>query len=435
MAETAGKTVSARVRAGLLAAGRGALLCGLSLGVSLALFVAAVLSVCFVLLGVGLVTTPWVLDLVRAHADHRRRLARRWCGLVVPSAYRAPPRDPRTGLVGQFERTVHLLRDPATWRDLWWLLADATVGFTIALLPTAVLAQGLYGPVLAAGVWRPLVSADGTQWYAFVPVSDQATANLAALLGVVLIGLGLLLGPALVGGHFRFSRLLLGISEKQALTRRVETLAETRHDALDDSAAELRRIERDLHDGAQARLVAMGMNLGAVEALLEKDPEQARRLLAETRRSSAETLHELRDLVRGIHPPVLAERGLADAARALALRTAVPVEADVDLDVRLEEPVESAAYFAVSEMLTNAAKHSGADRIWLDLYYHAHDGALRILVTDNGRGGADPAGGSGIRGIERRLAAFDGVVVVSSPPGGPTRVSMEIPCRPLADRP
>jgi signal transduction histidine kinase len=433
-ADTTGSTphgLAARARGGLVAAARGLLLSLLSIGVSLTLFIAAVLSISFILLGVGLVTTPWVLDLVRKHADHRRRLARDWSGLSIASSYRPLPHAPRPGLIGQVEQTCHLLKDPASWRDIWWLLADATVGFAIALLPFGLLAQGLYGPVLAAGVWRPLVSADGTQWYAFVPVSDQATANLAALLGLVFVLVGLFCNHLLITGHFRFARLLLGITEKQALTRRVATLAETRHEALDASAAELRRIERDLHDGAQARLVAMGMSLGAVEALLEKDPEEARRLLAQTRQDSVETLNELRDLVRGVHPPVLAERGLGDAARALALRMALPVEVEVDLTERLEEPVESAAYFALSEMLTNAAKHSGAERIWLDLYYSEPDGALRILVTDDGRGGVDPAAGTGIQGIERRLAAFDGVLVISSPPGGPTRVSMELPCRPV----
>ena len=138
---------------------------------------------------------------------------------------------------------------------------------------------------------------------------------------------------------------------------------------MDSSAAELRRIERDLHDGAQARLVAMGMSLGTIEALIEKDPAQAKQLIAQARESSAEALTELRDLVRGIHPPVLAERGLGDAVKALALRMQVPVEADVELPGRFAEPVESAAYFAISEVLTNAAKHSGAERVWLDIHY------------------------------------------------------------------
>ncbi|MYW48254.1 histidine kinase, partial [Streptomyces sp. SID161] len=188
----------------------------------------------------------------------------------------------------------------------------------------------------------------------------------------------------------------------------------------------LRRIERDLHDGAQARLVAMGMDLGTVEMLVERDPAQAKKLIAQARRNSAEALEELRDLVRGIHPPVLAERGLGDAVRALALRLPLPAEVTVELPGRADAPVESAAYFAVSEVLTNAVKHAGADRIWIDV--HHADGRLRVTVTDNGRGGAVIGAGSGLAGVERRLGTFDGVLAVSSPAAGPTMVTMEIPC-------
>lgn len=432
---TATRRLAATTEPGLLAAVRGVALSALSIGVSLALFILTVLSLAFILVfGVGLLTTPVVLSMVRGHAQFRRQLAGQWSGVAIAPAYRPLPRELRSGVLGQVQRTLHLLRDPAVWRDFCWLLQDAVAGFIVALLPPALLGQGVFGLVLAAGVWRPIYDgSQGAYWYAFIPVTDQFTATLAALLGIVLILLGLAFGRVLIKAHFQSAALLLGPTENQRLSRRVETLAETRHEALDSSAAELRRIERDLHDGAQARLVAMGMSLGTVEALMEKDPAQARKLLAEARQSSAETLNELRDLVRGIHPPVLAERGLADAVRALALRMQLPVEVDADLAVRLEEPVESAAYFAVSEMLTNAAKHSGAERVWLDLYYTEDDSRLRIAVTDNGRGGANPDDGSGIRGIERRLAAFDGVVAVSSPEGGPTRVAMSIPCVP-ADR-
>ena len=228
---------------------------------------------------------------------------------------------------------------------------------------------------------------------------------------------------------------MISPSRGAQLEERVERLYETRHDAVDSSAAELRRIERDLHDGAQARLVSMGMSLSTIEALIEKDPAQAKKLIAQARESSAEALTELRDLVRGIHPPVLAERGLGDAAKALALRMQVPVEADVELPGRFAEPVESAAYFAISEVLTNAAKHAGAERVWLDIHYsQAAGGMLRIAVTDNGRGGADLNKGSGMAGVERRLGQFDGILAVSSPAGGPTMVTMEIPCETVGRR-
>jgi signal transduction histidine kinase len=303
-----------------------------------------------------------------------------------------------------------------------WLPVDMTAGFLTALLPAALWLYPLEGFALAAGLWR--VFPDG-YWYGFVKVTGQVSAFGAALLGLVMLFFAHFLTSLLLDVHFRLTQAVLGSGQGE-LAERVRVLTETRRDAVDTSAAELRRIERDLHDGAQARLVAVGMDLGTIEALLDKDPAKAKELIAQARTSSVEALAELRELVRGIHPPVLAERGLGDAVRALALRLPVTVEVSVDLPGRAEAPVESAAYFAVSEVLTNAVKHSGADRIWADL--HHADGMLRVSVTDNGKGGAVIEAGSGLAGVERRLGTFDGVLAVSSPAGGPTMVTMEIPC-------
>jgi signal transduction histidine kinase len=189
---------------------------------------------------------------------------------------------------------------------------------------------------------------------------------------------------------------------------------------------ERRRIERDLHDGAQARLVSLGMSLGMAEEQFTRDPEGARQLLAEARASSSAALAELRDLVRGIHPPVLADRGLSGAVQALALATSLPVEVQAELPERLPAPVESAAYFAVAEGLTNVVKHSGAAHAWVRMVHAAE--LLRIEVTDDGSGGASSDRGTGLRGIERRLSAFDGRLTVISPQGGPTTLTMELPC-------
>jgi signal transduction histidine kinase len=226
--------------------------------------------------------------------------------------------------------------------------------------------------------------------------------------------------------HMRFSKFFLAPTSKSELTQRVQVLTDTRAEAVDAQAAELRRIERDLHDGAQARLVSLSMNIGLAEELIKRDPDAAIRLLAEARESSGTALTELRHLVRGIHPPVLAERGLDGAVQALALTVPATVSVDVELPGRLSSPVESAAYFAVAEVLANVAKHSGAHTAWVHLRHH--DDLLTIGIGDDGRGGADPAGGTGLRGIERRLAAFDGTMMVSSPSGGPTVVTMELPC-------
>src|SRR5213078_2587232 len=179
---------------------------------------------------------------------------------------------------------------------------------------------------------------------------------------------------------------------------------ESRGHAIDAATSELRRIERDLHDGAQARLVALGMNLRAVERMLPGSPQAALGLVAEARETSLRALNELRDLIRGIYPPVLADRGLGHAVRALALDAPLPTELDIDLPGRLTAPVESACYFAVAEALANAVKHSGARQAQVRIR-HAR-GMLRVEVTDDGCGGADPARGSGLAGIERRLGTF-----------------------------
>lgn len=413
-----------RIRPPMLAAGRGLVLSVYGLAVSIVLFVLAVVSISFVLLGIGVFTTPVVLQAVRRHANQRRFWAADWSGVRISAPYRPFPPDLRGGVTGQVERTTLLLKDPATWRDLQWLLVDMTVGPVVAMLAAALLIYPVEGLVLAAGLWH--VFRNDPYWYGFVPVDSQGTALAALALGVVILAVGLKAAEPLLRLHFLIARPLLAPTPEQTLAQRVDRLTETRHEAVDTAASELRRIERDLHDGAQARLVAMGMNLGTIEALVEKDPAQAKKMLAMARESSAEALTELRDLVRGIHPPVLAERGLGDAVKALALRLPVATEVTVELPGRAEASVESAAYFAVSEALTNAVKHAGGDRIWVDL--HHGEGMLRISVTDNGGGGARIGSGSGLSGIERRLGTFDGVLAVSSPAGGPTMVTMELPC-------
>ena len=210
------------------------------------------------------------------------------------------------------------------------------------------------------------------------------------------------------------------------LTWRVDGLTRTRSDATETAVAELRRIERDLHDGAQARLVAVGMSLRAVEQLIGTHPEAALALVAEARETSSRALADLRDLVRGIYPPVLADRGLAEAVRNLALDTPIDVELTADLPGEPPMPVAAAVYFAVAEALTNAVRHAGAGTVAVSLE-HA-DGMLRATLADDGHGGADAARGTGLAGVERRLATFDGILAVSSPAGGPTIVAIEVPC-------
>jgi signal transduction histidine kinase len=295
---------------------------------------------------------------------------------------------------------------------------------------------GLVWQVMSWASWAvPIGLSTGTwvtPWYVWYAVTyvepglgvvpDWASV----IIGLGLTAVGLLLALPLLRLRAGFDRLLLDPTRSARLAQRVQRLTETRADAVDAQAAELRRIERDLHDGAQARLVAVGLSLAAIERLIESDPDTARRLLAQARQSSATALTELRDLVRGTHPPVLAERGLADAVRAVALDTPLPVDVAVALDGRLDPAVETAAYFGVCEALTNAVRHARAQRIAIVLRHH--DGTLTITVTDDGCGGADADRGSGLHGLRRRLGTFDGVLALRSPRGGPTVLTMEIPC-------
>ncbi len=312
----------------------------------------------------------------------------------------------------------------------WVLVAEAILGaaaFVVFRFP-AVAADltiaglvlfGLYGIAIAL-TWN---WASQPVLYGLLTVGTQPVADLAAAQGLALVGAGIWLLPRALDDR---TRSLFRPAADRELAGRVRRLAQTRADAVDSAAAELRRVERDLHDGAQARLIALGISLRAAERLIHASPDAAAALVAEARESSLTALGELRDLVRGIRPPVLADRGLADAVRALALDTPLRTDVDVDLPGRPDLAVESACYFAIAELLANAVKHSGARQAQVRICHD--DRTLRITVTDDGAGGADPARGTGLSGLERRLATFDGVLAVSSPPGGPTIVAIEVPC-------
>jgi signal transduction histidine kinase len=359
---------------------------------------------------------PRALLCVRWLANQTRDLSARWCGVPIAAAYhpspteRQPGGQPGTARLRYRRRLQWLLADPGTWKDLCWLAVNAVAGTVMLLAPIVLIVGG------AAALFELNLHNGGRDTFDGV---DRG-------LGAVLAALGVAAAPWMLRAYGGLARLVLAPSEHSVLEQRVEYLALTRQESLDTGAAELRRIERDLHDGAQARLVAMGLTLDAAGRLIDTDPAAARSLLIEARDASAKALAELRDLVRGVHPPVLADRGLAEAVRALALDSPVRASVTGSLDGRPPAPVESAAYFAVSELLANVAKHAGAHSADIDLRHSL--GALRISVRDDGDGGADPGRGTGLRGVERRIAAFDGVLAISSPPGGPTVITMEIPC-------
>jgi len=366
---------------------------------------------------------PRALLVIRSLATRTRTLSRRWCGVPIGSAYQPPPADPRR--LGYLQRMSWLVNDVGTWQDLLWLAVSAVVGSVLLIVPVMLVGVGVVAFIVPALSLAGL-NIDGLRDVIPPPAFPGNTPAVLFVIGLALVALGLWTAPSMLRGYAGLARFVLSPSEQAELELRVMHLDKTRRETLDTGAAELRRIERDLHDGAQARLVAMGLTLDAAGRLIDTDPAAARALLIEARDASAKALAELRDLVRGIHPPVLADRGLADAVRALALDSPLRVTVTGALAGRPPAPVESAAYFAVSELLTNVAKHSGAHAAEVDLRHSS--GALRISVRDNGPGGADPSRGTGLRGIERRVAAFDGVLVVSSPAGGPTVVTLEVPC-------
>ncbi|WP_238010457.1 histidine kinase [Dactylosporangium sp. AC04546] len=238
------------------------------------------------------------------------------------------------------------------------------------------------------------------------------------------------------GGYFWPAWTILGLSgivalhawaatRENALATRVAALTSSRRTAVDRQAAELKRVERDLHDGAQARLVSLALTLGLAKDLVGRDAGGAVQLVEEARQAAVAALDDLRTVMHSIHPAVLADRGLGDAVRALALDLAVPATVTGDPPAGLSPATETAVYFAVAEALANVVKHSGATHA--EVAFTTTRTTLRVEIRDDGTGGADPAAGSGLRGITDRLDAVDARLTVSSPPGGPTLVTLTVP--------
>jgi signal transduction histidine kinase len=249
-------------------------------------------------------------------------------------------------------------------------------------------------------------------------------AGLVGLLGLLVVAPWTTRGLAVLDRAI--ARPLLGPHRKEDLEAKVTQLEVSRSAAVDSAEAERRRIERDLHDGAQQRLVALAMELGRAREQFDRDPDQARGLVVEAHEEAKAALSELRGLVRGIHPAILADRGLDAALSAVVARSTVPVTLSVDVPERPSAATESTAYFVVSEALTNVAKHAGATRAAVNI---ARQGdRLIVEVTDDGAGGADPSRGTGLSGLADRVAALGGRMNVLSPAGGPTTVLVELPC-------
>ncbi|WP_329254345.1 sensor domain-containing protein [Streptomyces sp. NBC_01478] len=362
--------------------------------------------------GLGLLIAPASLRALHALAGRERdRLARRGPEVVAPPP---PPTRLRLALV-----------DPTTHRELRWLVRHSTLGLLLGLL----------------GVLLPITAVRDTAfplYWTFMPENTTATslgignahtwpdALAVALLGVGWIAIILGLAPGMARLQSGPGRRLLAAGPDVDLSLRVAELTATRAAALDAHATELRRIERSLHDGAQNRLVSVAVLLGAARRMVARDPDGADELLERAQSATEQALAELRTVARGILPPVLADRGLAGALSGLAADCAVPCRIDVDVPERCAASVEATAYFVVAEALTNIAKHSGAQHATITA--RGSGSRLVLRVEDDGRGGADAEGGSGLTGIRRRIAAHDGGLTLTSPPGGPTVLTVDLPC-------
>ncbi|MFD4742925.1 histidine kinase [Streptomyces virginiae] len=319
------------------------------------------------------------------------------------------------------------LRSEATWRQY---------GYHLLVSPLAAVAGGLV--VLA---WAFGAAATCVYGWIWILPADTRTPGWTNDYDTVTVGgvLLLLAAPWLAALFARLDSVaaaaLLGPNRARELERRVEDLAESRAGVLDAADLERRRIERDLHDGAQQRLVALAMNLGIARATLTDLPAEAKAVIDEAHREAKEAIEELNNLVRGLHPAVLEDRGLDAALSGVAARAPFPVELTVDIEQRPGATVEAVAYFVVSEALANVAKHARAERCRVHVVRApTPDGSprgadlLRITVTDDGVGGADPARGTGLVGLRKRVGSVDGTIMIESPLGGPTVITVELPC-------
>ncbi|WP_431868157.1 sensor histidine kinase [Nocardiopsis eucommiae] len=361
--------------------------------------------------GVGTYLASRWVRMVTRWADWNRRRAARWLGVDVPDLPYPPDRGFRA-LVGA----------PATYRVLLWMPLFSVVSILLGCL--ALIGPGMLVNTVDSLLWWAYPAEFRPEQLGF-PVDGWGAAVVSAVVQCA-VGLAILRWAMvpMCDAHARMCVRSLAPSEQEVLAHRVDELQRTRAGVVDAHGAELRRIERDLHDGTQARLVAIAMQLGVAKESAS-DPTVAA-LLEQAHTGTEEAMTELRDVIRGIYPPILADRGLPGALTALAGRTTLPVRLDVADPGTLPVAVETAAYYAVTESVTNAVRHSGAEAISVRLTREAD--LLTVEVSDDGHGGVDESAGSGVRGLRRRAAALDGNVTVHSPSGGPTTIRVELPC-------
>ena len=377
---------------------------------------------------IGLLLVTVSLRVSRRLGSLHRRLIKWLLGHQVE----APPRfQPGSGVLGRLDRR---LRDRAAWRSVWYSLIKLPVAavqlYTVVLTVFGLV--DLSSPVLwilfrshSGGNLSPLVAVVPVPFGGQLEIHSFLGTYPAAIAGAACVVAGAWLARAINAGDRALVRSLLGPS---SMAERVSELERTRTLAVEDSAAALRRVERDLHDGAQMRLAALAMNLGmAREKLDGDDGATVRELIDAAHRNAVDALADLRDLARGIHPPVL-DSGLASALASLAASSAIPASVTADIGTRPAPAIETIAYFCAAELIANATKHSYANQIKIKIYTERTE-VLRLEVSDDGIGGADAGRGSGLAGLAQRVSTVDGRIDVVSPAGGPTTVAVELPLR------
>ena len=379
---------------------------GLSLGVGLVpLFL------------IGLVVLWVTMQLVRGMAAMERARATLFLDVDLPGR----PRE----LVGEgsaLRRGWRRLTSRGTWKEIAYCLLLLPIGTVFFSLVVTLWSVALAGVLLPAYGYA-LPGGEVASWLHW---SSSAEVWTGFAVGV----LALLVAPGVTQGlaaaELAMVRALLTPSGAELLTAKVSSLTESRARVVDAADAERRRIERDLHDGTQQHLVSLAMNLGMAKEKLDSDPEAARQLVADAHQQAKDSITELRNVIRGVYPAVLTDRGLDAALSALAVRSPVPVRLQVDLPRRPNPTAEAIAYFVVSESLTNVARHSGARSA--TVYVEQSGDRLKLAIVDDGRGGAVEAAGSGLTGLRDRVAAVDGRFTLTSPPGGGTTIAVEVPC-------
>ncbi|PRY44984.1 sensor histidine kinase [Umezawaea tangerina] len=358
---------------------------------------------------VALPLLPRLVAIARRIAARERERTGRFLATKIP------PPPPVAG-----DDLAAVLASREARAELKWLLFQGIVGLLVGCVALSS-ATGVLQNLVIAGFWWIFPETRTTLDVLIASWGD----SLYAVATAVGYGVGgLLVVPPLARWFARSSATRLSPS-RQSLAERLAEVTETRAAALEAHGTELRRIERNLHDGTQNRLVAVVMHLGMVERAIARDPASALTMVHTAQNAATTALAELREVVRNIYPPVLVDRGLSGAVASLAAHCTIPCTYDERPLARMPAAVEAAAYFVVAEALTNAVKHSGAERITVSL--REESGVLVVEITDDGHGGADEAGGSGLVGIRRRVAAFDGTTSIDSPPGGPTVMRVDIP--------